>query len=239
MESLLSDCLFWSNWNSWRKLKVGSHSSAVLHNSIFTGDTTKATNTSAMVFEFTIFSITIVFTLKNHCIIGCIKALKRLNILFCKYRNRCGRLRDWCGFKKKKILDEAFLRAGGPTNKKLIWCGLMDFCSRQPSHDKDRIPILREKQRQHTFYNFPFTIIVCLICKTDFYRGRGNYSPCLLWQNQQVALYKMSYSPWWVSDCCNVTLAIFQFYHDENKLHFNEMMSAVYNTNTLSWLFYC
>jgi hypothetical protein len=22
-------------------------------------------------------------------------------------------------------IDEAFLRAGGPTNKKLIWCGLM------------------------------------------------------------------------------------------------------------------
>ena len=39
MESQLSDCLFWSNWISWRKLKVGSHSTAVLHNSIFTGDT--------------------------------------------------------------------------------------------------------------------------------------------------------------------------------------------------------
>jgi hypothetical protein len=25
---------------------------------------------------------------------------------------------------RKKVLDEAFLRAGGPTNKKLIWCGL-------------------------------------------------------------------------------------------------------------------
>ena len=77
-------------------------STAVLHNSIFTEDTTEATNTSAMVFECTIFSITIVFTLKNHCIIGCIKVFKRLKILFCKYWNRCRRLRDWCGIKKRK-----------------------------------------------------------------------------------------------------------------------------------------
>jgi hypothetical protein len=27
--------------------------------------------------------------------------------------------------REQKILDKAFLRAGGPTNKKLIWCGLM------------------------------------------------------------------------------------------------------------------
>ena len=33
---------------------------------------------SAEVATSAIFSITIVFTLKNHCIIGCIKALKRL-----------------------------------------------------------------------------------------------------------------------------------------------------------------
>ena len=29
------------------------------------------------------------------------------------------------GLREQQILDEAFLRAGGPTNKKLIWCGLM------------------------------------------------------------------------------------------------------------------
>ena len=38
-----------------------------------------------------------------------------------------------------------------------------------------------------------------------------------------------------VSDCC----LIFQLYHDENKLIFNEMMmrSTLYQINTLSWIF--
>jgi hypothetical protein len=123
MESLLSDCLFWSNWNSWRKLKVGSHSTAVLHNSIFTGDTTEATNTSAMVFECTIFSIAIVFTFKNHCIIGCIKVLKRLKILFCKYRNRCGQLCDWCGFKKERKTWRSLFTCGRSDEQEinLVW----------------------------------------------------------------------------------------------------------------------
>ena len=37
----------------------------------------------------------------------------------------------------------------------------------------------------------------------------------------------------------NATSAIFQLYHGENKLIFNEMMmrSALYYTNTLSWIF--
>jgi len=35
----------------------------------------------------------------------------------------------------------------------------------------------------------------------------------------------------------DVKLAMFQLYHGENKLHFNEiMMSALYYTNTLSWI---
>jgi hypothetical protein len=36
----------------------------------------------------------------------------------------------------------------------------------------------------------------------------------------------------------NANSAIFQLYHDENKLIFNEMMtmSAMYLTNTLSWI---
>ena len=39
-----------------------------------------------------------------------------------------------------------------------------------------------------------------------------------------------------VSDCC---LTPTQLYHGENKLIFNEMMmkSALYYTNTLSWIF--
>jgi len=37
----------------------------------------------------------------------------------------------------------------------------------------------------------------------------------------------------------NANSAIFQLYHGENKLIFNEMMmrSALYQTNTLSWIF--
>ena len=36
----------------------------------------------------------------------------------------------------------------------------------------------------------------------------------------------------------NANLAIFQLYHGENKLIFNEVMmrSALYKTNTLSWI---
>ena len=35
----------------------------------------------------------------------------------------------------------------------------------------------------------------------------------------------------------NANSAIFQLYYGENKLHFNEMMSALYETNTFSWIF--
>jgi len=43
-----------------------------------------------------------------------------------------------------------------------------------------------------------------------------------------------------VSDCLlDTNSAIFQLYHDENRLIFNEMMmrSALLGTNTLSWIF--
>ena len=43
-----------------------------------------------------------------------------------------------------------------------------------------------------------------------------------------------------VSDCCfNTNSTIFQLYHIENKLIFNQMMmrSALYQTNTLGWIF--
>jgi hypothetical protein len=48
------------------------------------------------------------------------------------------------------------------------------------------------------------------------------------------------YSEWvseWVSECC--LIPIFQLYHGENKLVFNEMMmrSTLFKTNTLSWIF--
>ena len=50
--------------------------------------------------------------------------------------------------------------------------------------------------------------------------------------------YKMSE---WVSEWLlfNVSSAIFQLYYGENKLIFNEMMmrSALFQTNTLSWIF--
>lgn len=43
-------------------------------------------------------------------------------------------------------------------------------------------------------------------------------------------------SGWW-SDCCLLPKwVIFQLYHCANKLHFNEMMSAVHYTNTLRWI---
>ena len=44
--------------------------------------------------------------------------LKRLKILYAG-----GSMTD-AGLRIIFFLDEAFLRAGGPTNKKLIWCGL-------------------------------------------------------------------------------------------------------------------
>ena len=43
-----------------------------------------------------------------------------------------------------------------------------------------------------------------------------------------------------VIDCClNTNTAIFQLYHDKNRLIFNEMMmrSTLYKINTLSWIF--
>jgi len=43
-------------------------------------------------------------------------------------------------------------------------------------------------------------------------------------------------SGWW-SDCSLLPKwVIFQLYHCANKLHFNEMMSAVHYTNTLRWI---
>jgi hypothetical protein len=44
----------------------------------------------------------------------------------------------------------------------------------------------------------------------------------------------------WVSQLLllNVNSSIFQLYHGENKLHLNnEMMFALHETNTLSWIF--
>jgi hypothetical protein len=36
----------------------------------------------------------------------------------------------------------------------------------------------------------------------------------------------------------NAKLAIYQIYHGKNKLQFNEMMmSTLYYTNTISWIF--
>ena len=35
----------------------------------------------------------------------------------------------------------------------------------------------------------------------------------------------------------NVKLAIFQAYHGKNKLHFIDIMSDLFYTNTLSWMF--
>jgi hypothetical protein len=43
----------------------------------------------------------------------------------------------------------------------------------------------------------------------------------------------------WLSELLNANSAIFQLYHGENKLIFNEMVmrSALYLTNMLSWIF--
>ena len=54
---------------------------------------------------------------------------------------------------------------------------------------------------------------------------------------QIMSLFRISYER--VSDLFNAKQIIFQLHHSENKLYFDEMMimSALYETNTLSWIF--
>jgi hypothetical protein len=62
-------------------------------------------------------------------------------------------------------------------------------------------------------------------------------------QCNQVTIATVNHKCEWVSKwlLLNANSAIFQLYHDESKLVFNEMMmkmrSALYYTNTLSWIF--
>jgi hypothetical protein len=53
--------------------------------------------------------------------------------------------------------------------------------------------------------------------------------------------YEKQISFWYLNEwlLLNANSAIFQLYHGENKLIFNEMMmrSTLYQTNTLSWIF--
>jgi hypothetical protein len=67
----------------------------------------------------------------------------------------------------------------------------MDFCSRQPSHDGDRISILHEENYNKHFTAF-YAIVNCLISKMFFLVGGGGISltymaklPRNKWLNQR------------------------------------------------------
>jgi hypothetical protein len=90
---------------------------------------------------------------------------------------------------------------------------------------------------------------VCIYCCLDIwkiYQLKKLFSP---WYNWKIVLTmiqlkkfshhdttKKLFSPWYN---WNMVRTIFQLYHGENNLYFNEMMtmSALYETNVLSWIF--
>jgi hypothetical protein len=62
----------------------------------------------------------------------------------------------------------------------------------------------------------------------------------VLWEEEQAYDFSFHFGNWQLSErlLFNANSAIFQLYHGENKLIFNEMMmrSALFLTNKLSWI---
>jgi hypothetical protein len=66
-----------------------------------------------------------------------------------------------------------------------------------------------------------------------------SYNLCIESDDQNVKSSNSSVCEqraWWMNDCC--WTPIFQLYHGEDKLHFDEMMmkSTLYEINRLSWV---